>query len=71
MQPWYLAVIKINNESVKSPCIGRCCLDDNDVCMGCFRHIDEIVRWSSASEDEQRQILHDAAQRRLLKELTK
>ena len=26
-----------------SPCIGTCTLNENDVCIGCNRHIDEII----------------------------
>ena len=26
-----------------SPCIGVCTLDENDICIGCNRHIDEII----------------------------
>jgi len=35
--------------------------------MGCFRHVDEIVRWGSASDDEQHQILKKSQQRQDLK----
>lgn len=36
-----------------SPCVARCGLNDDDYCMGCFRHIDEIVSWRAASEAQQ------------------
>ncbi|MBB1270234.1 DUF1289 domain-containing protein [Shewanella sp. SR44-3] len=39
-----------------SPCVARCGLNDDDYCMGCFRHIDEIVSWSSTTEIEQQVI---------------
>lgn len=32
---------------VKSPCISNCCLNTDDVCLGCFRHLDEITSWNS------------------------
>lgn len=36
----------INNvEEVASPCIRNCCLDQHDVCLGCYRHMDEIMAW--------------------------
>jgi predicted Fe-S protein YdhL (DUF1289 family) len=25
-----------------SPCVGICTLNENDICIGCNRHIDEI-----------------------------
>jgi predicted Fe-S protein YdhL (DUF1289 family) len=46
-----------SNDSVLSPCVRNCCLDENDICMGCYRSLDEILRWSGASVDEKREIL--------------
>ncbi|ARD21831.1 DUF1289 domain-containing protein [Shewanella japonica] len=39
-----------------SPCVAKCGLNDDDFCMGCFRHINEIVGWGKASEERQQQI---------------
>ena len=47
----------------QSPCISVCLLDDNDICVGCFRSIDEICAWSAADEGEKRAILERAAAR--------
>jgi predicted Fe-S protein YdhL (DUF1289 family) len=30
---------------VTSPCISICALNDDDVCMGCYRTSDEIRNW--------------------------
>jgi len=43
--------------SVESPCVRKCTLDENDICVGCFRNIDEICAWSGASEARRREIL--------------
>ncbi|MDN4500781.1 DUF1289 domain-containing protein [Alteromonadaceae bacterium BrNp21-10] len=45
------------NLAVPSPCIRNCCLDNNDICIGCFRSISEIVGWHTATDDEKSQIL--------------
>ncbi len=50
---------------IQSPCIRNCCLDSNNVCMGCFRHIDEIVRWALASDADKKQILKSSQQRKI------
>lgn len=50
---------------VQSPCIRNCCLNENDICLGCFRSIDEICLWSQTDEQTRRQILLNAEQRRL------
>jgi predicted Fe-S protein YdhL (DUF1289 family) len=49
---------------VKSPCVRNCCLDDEDICLGCFRSMDEIVHWNVASDAERRTILENARKRK-------
>jgi predicted Fe-S protein YdhL (DUF1289 family) len=49
---------------VESPCIRLCTLDDDDVCLGCYRNITEICAWGSAPESERRGIVRAATARR-------
>jgi predicted Fe-S protein YdhL (DUF1289 family) len=50
--------------AVVSPCVGLCRLDDNDaLCLGCYRTLEEIGRWSVAGQAEQRAIVAAAAGR--------
>lgn len=56
-----------NAERVESPCVRRCTLDGDDVCVGCFRSIDEICAWGGAGNRSRREILRTAAERRELK----
>jgi predicted Fe-S protein YdhL (DUF1289 family) len=44
-------------DPVPSPCVRRCCLDENDICMGCFRSMAEIMRWNEADDAERREIV--------------
>ena len=55
-------------EAAKSPCVRNCSLDEQRVCRGCYRHLDEIMNWPDASEDIRRDILDRAATRRGLDE---
>ncbi|HEY9199111.1 MAG TPA: DUF1289 domain-containing protein [Gammaproteobacteria bacterium] len=48
---------------VASPCVRNCCLDDQDICLGCHRSVDEIIAWGPASNAERRAILERARQR--------
>lgn len=48
-----------------SPCIRNCCLDRNDICIGCLRTVDEIVQWSQASNSVKSEIMRCVDQRRL------
>lgn len=37
---------------VISPCIAQCELDDEAICKGCYRTVDDIVAWRKMSDDE-------------------
>ena len=47
-----------------SPCIRICCLDEQDVCLGCFRSIGEITGWAQADEVARLAILSRCDERR-------
>jgi hypothetical protein len=49
---------------VQSPCVRNCCLDENDICLGCFRSLKEITRWSAADSRERNTILQQAHNRK-------
>jgi uncharacterized protein len=46
-----------------SPCVRNCCLSKDDICMGCGRHIDEILAWHHADGSEREDIIAIASQR--------
>ncbi len=50
-------------DKVRSPCVSICALNDDDVCIGCQRTGDEILRWTSMTDDERRQVLKNVAER--------
>lgn len=43
--------------NVTSPCINICKLDDNKICIGCFRTINEIANWTKYSNIEKLEVL--------------
>lgn len=47
-----------------SPCVSVCALDENDICMGCYRSADEITDWFMASKQEKYAMLKVAEARR-------
>ncbi len=49
---------------IENPCIRNCCLNEKDVCMGCFRHIDEILSWQKMSECQKQSTLSLCADRK-------
>lgn len=48
---------------IGSPCIDNCCLNEEDICLGCFRSLKEILNWHAAT-DQQRQAIIVTAQNR-------
>ena len=49
---------------VASPCIGVCKLDQKDICLGCYRSLQEIRQWSKSDEAGKTAIVERAEQRR-------
>ncbi|ETI62326.1 DUF1289 domain-containing protein [Marinomonas profundimaris] len=45
-------------QTIKSPCIRHCCLDADDVCVGCYRTIQEIMDWHKSTESQKHDILN-------------
>lgn len=48
---------------VLSPCISVCALDEDDVCIGCFRSAKEIGEWGRVDNNGKREILKNVARR--------
>ena len=54
------------NKTVESPCVRRCCLSDDDVCLGCFRTLTEILNWLKSSDAERSEVCRLAKERAAL-----
>ena len=54
----------MSDEEIRSPCISVCVLDENDICMGCFRSAEEVTEWFMAGDKEKRAIMQRVEQRR-------
>ena len=52
------------DDRVQSPCIDNCCLNNEKICLGCFRSIMEIAQWSQMSDKMHLDVLHKAESRR-------
>lgn len=48
---------------VASPCVRRCTLNDQDVCVGCGRTLADIVGWTQMPESEKALCVARAAER--------
>ncbi len=49
--------------TVEVPCIRKCCLNDEDICLGCFRTFEDMKVWRSLTREEKVTVLHLAKKR--------
>lgn len=53
-----------SEQAVPSPCVGVCRMDEKKAwCAGCFRTIDELKAWSTASNPVKLQIWRQVKER--------
>jgi len=55
--------------NIISPCVRNCCLNEEDICLGCFRSIDEILQWSNATAQQKQKIIQLANARKRIIDL--
>lgn len=60
--------IKADTCEVASPCVGVCALNDDEICAGCGRSLDEIAIWPQADSALRAHIVNVAAQRMIEEE---
>lgn len=51
------------SDKVRSPCVSVCALDESDICIGCQRSGDEIMRWTTMTNDERREVMRKVVER--------
>jgi predicted Fe-S protein YdhL (DUF1289 family) len=49
--------------NIDSPCLKKCELDENNVCLGCFRTFDDMCCWHNSNDDEKIKMLYLAKMR--------
>lgn len=42
-----------------SPCVSICALDEEDICIGCYRSADEISNWVSFDPQRKLEVLEN------------
>lgn len=50
--------------TVISPCISICKLDQNNICIGCFRSVTEIWDWYDLDDEGKKKVLENVEQRK-------
>ena len=54
---------KQNEAPLRSPCVSICALDENNVCLGCYRTGQEITDWGSMTNDQRREVMQLVGER--------
>jgi predicted Fe-S protein YdhL (DUF1289 family) len=55
----------MTTQTVESPCNRRCTLDpQTEICLGCYRTLNEILGWSKYSNKQRRAVLEKLPARR-------
>jgi len=50
---------------INKPCIKRCSLNKEEICLGCFRTFNDMLRWNKASIEEKYEMLNMAEERKI------
>ncbi|MBU2896175.1 DUF1289 domain-containing protein [Vibrio hepatarius] len=45
------------NKEVPAPCVRLCCLSEDDMCLGCYRTLKEILDWNAYSNEEKTRVI--------------
>lgn len=48
---------------VESPCISVCVLDEDEMCQGCYRTLEEIGQWGNCDDAGKQRIVNKALER--------
>ncbi len=59
-------MIKPQN-NITSPCIGICAVNEDNICLGCYRNLDEISDWLNFDDTKRAEILTHCYERKLEK----
>lgn len=51
-------------KKTKSPCQLICTMDEDKVCIGCYRSAEEVAKWDSYTEEQKQQVITNTNQRR-------
>jgi len=44
---------------VRSPCVSTCEYNENYYCIGCKRHMDEIIDWLDYSDEKRNSVMQE------------
>lgn len=51
--------------NINKPCIKQCSLNEEEICLGCFRSFNDMLQWNKAGIEEKQEILNIAGTRKM------
>lgn len=51
-------------KKIKSPCQLICTYDSDNICIGCYRSLEEVAKWDSYPDEMKLKVLENTAKRR-------
>ncbi|MBZ0244144.1 MAG: DUF1289 domain-containing protein [Bacteroidales bacterium] len=54
----------MRKKKIKSPCQLICTYDEDRICIGCYRSLEEVANWDGYTEEEKRKVLDNTMKRR-------
>ncbi len=50
--------------NINRPCIRKCSLNEDEICLGCFRSYSDMLAWNKASTQDKKEMLKKAEMRK-------
>lgn len=50
---------------INKPCIKQCCLNEEEICLGCFRTFNDMCLWNKSSIEEKKEMMQRAERRKI------
>ena len=50
-------------QRVPNPCVNLCSLNGDNICIGCYRTIDEVGAWGRLNDEERLRVLENCEMR--------
>lgn len=58
----------LTGQTIPSPCVKQCTLNEQNVCIGCWRNLEEIKQWAVTNDGIRKKVLSNIKKRQQLAE---
>jgi len=47
--------------TIEKPCNQKCYINDDDICLGCYRTLSDILAWKKINLEQKKEVLRNAS----------